>query len=213
MKNNLILLLLSVCFSSSILQAQELSQTYLYDEFKDGLVLFKDGRRSSAMLNYNTTVEEMLYKNGEQIWAIANPLEIAAIDIQGDMFVYVNKHIFYQVVKVGVGEVYVEWKTTYFSQGKGAGYGGYSATAAITNYSTFQEGAAVTKLTPNEKFSYKPDNRYWIKNAQGKYVNVTTIKMLQKNFPAKNVKAFCEENNLVHTKHADMLKILEYCFR
>src|SRR5574344_356354 len=129
MKNNLILLLLSVCFSSSILQAQELSQTYLYDEFKDGLVLFKDGRRSSAMLNYNTTVEEMLYKNGEQIWAIANPLEIAAIDIQGDMFVYVNKHIFYQVVKVGVGEVYVEWKTTYFSQGKGAGYGGYSATA------------------------------------------------------------------------------------
>lgn len=115
MKNNLILLLLSVCFSS-ILQAQELSQSYLYDEFKDGLVLFKDGRRSSAMLNYNTTVEEMLYKNGEQIWAIANPLEIAAIDIQGDMFVYVNKHIFYQVVKVGVGEVYVEWKTTYFSQ-------------------------------------------------------------------------------------------------
>lgn len=86
MKNNLILLLLSVCFSSSILQAQELSQSYLYDEFKDGLVLFKDGRRSSAMLNYNTTVEEMLYKNGEQIWAIANPLEIAAIDIQGDMF-------------------------------------------------------------------------------------------------------------------------------
>ena len=83
----------------------------------------------------------------------------------------------------------------------------------ITNYSTFQEGAAVTKLTPNEKFSYKPDNRYWIKNAKGKYVNVTTIKMLQKNFPAKNVKAFCEENNLVHTKHADMLKILEYCFR
>ena len=65
MKNNLILLLLSVCFSSSILQAQELSQSYLYDEFKDGLVLFKDGRRSSAMLNYNTTVEEMLYKNGE----------------------------------------------------------------------------------------------------------------------------------------------------
>ena len=90
MKNNLILLLISVCFSSSILQAQELSQTYLYDEFKDGLVLFKDGRRSSAMLNYNTTVEEMLYKNGEQIWAIANPLEIAAIDIQGDMFVYIK---------------------------------------------------------------------------------------------------------------------------
>jgi hypothetical protein len=50
MKNNLILLLLSVCFSSSILQAQELSQSYLYDEFKDGLVLFKDGRRFTRFL-------------------------------------------------------------------------------------------------------------------------------------------------------------------
>lgn len=198
---------------SWILLAQDSLDVMLYPDFRQGIVHFKDGRQVSTLLNYNTEVEEMLYKNGESIWAIANPQEIVMIDIQGEKFVYFKRKVFYQIVNVGQGTLYIEWKSTTVSHGKAAGYGGYSSTAAITSYSSIREGGTITKLAPNEKFSIKPDNRYWIKNKKGKYTNVTTLSLIQKNFPKKEIKAFCTQHNLDYTKLSDMMQIMTYCFQ
>ena len=206
------LVLLLIMFTALGTQAQERLQGLLYPDFQEGIVSFKDGRRVSALLNYSVDVEEMIYKEGDQILAIANPGDVIVVNIKEDTFVHGPKNIFYQVVPAGKGVIYVQWKSSIISQGKAAGYGGYSSTAAITNYSTIEQAGSVKKLKADEKLLIKPNNLYWIKNVKGRYVNVTTNKMMQKNFPSKNINAFCDQHNLDHTKHADMLKLMAYCF-
>lgn len=204
-----LLLLLITCLG---IQAQSVPETMLYPDFKQGTVYFKDGRSVSALLNYNPQVEEMLYKDGNVVLAIANFDEIATIDIQGDKFVHFKGKIFYQMIEAGKGIFYLQWKSNVYSQGKAAGYGGYSSTTSITNYTTIQEGGTTTKLASNEKFGVKQSNHYWIRNGKGKYVNISTLSLLQKNFPGKDVKAYCQAHNLNFGKPADMVEIMTYCF-
>ena len=205
-------MLLFLC-SGWLLFAHDVNQAMLYPDYQQGFVYFKDGRRSSVLLNYNTEVEEMLYKKDSIAWAIANPEEIAVIDIQGDKFVYFKRKVFYQLVETGLGTLYIEWKSVVVSQGKASGYGGYSSTAAISSYSSIREGGTITKLSPNEKFTIQPGNRYWIKNKKGKYMNVTTLSLIQKNFPDKDIKTYCQKNKLDCMKPSDMKRIMAYCFQ
>ncbi len=58
----------------------------IFPDFKQGTVLFKDGTRSVALLNYDTFEEQMIFKNGDEVLALASPELISSIEIEGRFF-------------------------------------------------------------------------------------------------------------------------------
>ena len=89
------------CFAQKIIRAKNVNlndpesvkldipqgAVYIFDEFTDGTVYFKNGTTSSAKLNYNTLFEEMQFiTDKDEILTVANPDDINLVKIGDDFF-------------------------------------------------------------------------------------------------------------------------------
>ena len=65
-------------FAQADKNVRQLTQ-YLFPEFTEGSVLQKSGTVTKTMLNYNTLTQEMVFKQGEQYLAFADPSSIDTV--------------------------------------------------------------------------------------------------------------------------------------
>ncbi|MGE4514751.1 MAG: hypothetical protein AB7E26_13205, partial [Chryseobacterium sp.] len=69
----LIILLHLINITTLTILSQTESTHYLQPDFADGTVIMKNGTKNQALLNYNMVTEEMVFYQGEQILALADP--------------------------------------------------------------------------------------------------------------------------------------------
>ena len=208
--------LFALFYFNSAFAQEELGNGMLFPQFENGTVVFKNGVRSAASLNYNIIQQEMLFKSSDStIMAIANPSEIIVIIIEERRFFPVTSGgIFYEEIPAGKGSFFIQRKAIMLSQGKAAGYGGYSATSSITSYGTLYSGSGnVINLNPDEKFKLKNNNFYYLKSGKN-YKKFSSAKTLGKLFKGQEskIEKFANEQSINFSSIDDVTMIVEYGF-
>lgn len=203
-----------LCFNSLFAQ-EELGNGMLFPQFEKGIVVFKNGTRSAASLNYNMVQQEMLFlETDSTIMAIANPSSIAVVIIGERRFMHGSSsdNYYYEEIQAGTGSFFIQRKASVISEGKAAGYGGYSQTSSITSFDSYQaNGSVYQKLKPDEKFKLKIDTFYFLKSGNGfkKFFSAKTLGKLFNNHSAE-IEAYAKEQSVDFSKTDDITRIVEY---
>jgi len=202
-----------VCFNSLYAQ-EELGNGMLFPQFEKGIVTFKNGTQSSALLNYNMMQQEMVFQNTDStILAIANPSEVLVVVIGERRFLSgSSKGDFYEEIQAGKGSFFIQRKAEMISAGKAAGYGGYSQTSSITSYGSYHTNdGTYTQLKTDEKFKLKIDVGYYLRfdNSFKKFFSAKTLGKLFKDHEAE-IEEFAKEQSTDFSKADDISRIVEY---
>ncbi len=215
MKNKYLLLSLffSLFFVSLELQAQE-DNVYIFDEFKNGKAVYKNGAVVYAKLNYDPLNQRMLFlsPSDNTLLEIVNPSDISYINIEGRMFEQIKGNLFYERINYNNFIFYIQWRYKAVSEGKPSGYGTTSTTSAITSVSVINKEGRTIPLNVSEKFNYKPDNFYYIKinNTQKRFSSPDSLAKLFK-VHKEEIKKYIKENKLDFDNPEDIKSAVEYC--
>ncbi|HOT65045.1 MAG TPA: hypothetical protein PLV98_06430, partial [Dysgonamonadaceae bacterium] len=106
-------------------------------EFVSGTILMKDGTKNQAFLNFNAATEEMVFKQNDQVLALADVTlnQIDTIFIEDRKFVVHEKKIMEVLRQSSSYTLFAQYKCRVIPPGKPAGYGGTSQTSASDSYS------------------------------------------------------------------------------
>ena len=215
MKNKYLILSLffSLFFVSLELQAQE-DNVYIFDEFKNGKAVYKNGAVVYAKLNYDPLNQRMLFlsPSDNALLEIVNPSDISYINIEGRMFEQIKGNLFYERINYNNFIFYIQWRYKAVSEGKPSGYGMTSTTSAITSVSVINKEGRTIPLNVSEKFNYKPDNFYYIKinNTQKRFSSPDSLAKLFK-VHKEEIKKYIKENKLDFDNPEDIKSAVEYC--
>jgi len=206
-----------LAWSNSLFAQEEANSGMIFPKFEKGTVVFKNGVRSAALLNYNMMQEEMLFLDADSsILALANPSEVVVVIIGERRFVPTSSNsVFYEELQTGKGSFFVQRKARKLSEGKASAYGGYSQTSSIDSYSSYQSSSSgqVVKLTPNEKFRTKNECFFYLKpgNSYKKFFSAKTLGKLFKGHEME-IEKFAKEQSVDFSKIEDVTRIVGFAF-
>ncbi len=185
---------------------------YIFPDFRDGSVYYKDGKIINCKLNYNFLLDEILFINekGEQM-AIADPLDLSYVLISNRKFIPTPKG-YYEIIESGDVSLVYKWVCR-IRPAKTKGALGLSTDAP----SIYQEN----------RFSF--DNREWKMDVdkealasvevipylkiKSKFVSIIGAQSYYKTFHGKDseIKSYLEQNPVDFKKEADLRRMTRYC--
>ncbi|MDR2065359.1 MAG: hypothetical protein LBP85_06600 [Prevotellaceae bacterium] len=186
---------------------------YIFPDFTEGKVFFKNGTTTSAKLNYNTLTEEMQFVDDkENIMAISNPQDID--------YVIINKKVFYYVSEKSFGELLanndaaklcVKRRTEYTETKSQGAYGQSNATSAITNINATYDFKR-SQLSVLRDLTFKIIDEFLLER-NGKFTKITGIRSFFKIFPQykDEITKFVESNKINFKNEKDLIKLTNYC--
>jgi len=146
MKINFILLAAVAVSAILMLETTEISAQnsgsstlphFLFPEFREGVVIMKDDKPFSTMLNYNLLEERMVTElNGTYRYS-KNPALIDSVLI-GDRVLMPVDDKFYEVISHGRFTFLVQHRATLIEKGNDGGYGVKSQSTGPTQYKRFE---------------------------------------------------------------------------
>lgn len=205
-------------FGLSIFSVDAIVQTaakrMFFSDFTNGSVLFKDGTKTAAMLNYDTFEEQMIFKNGNEIMALASPELISSIKINDHVFEWLEGDIFLEKIDNPSVLIYKRNRNQLMSKGKGTAFGGVSNTSSVQPVNNLPRGydKQGTELSVNEDFELMPDNVYYTKGKTG-FRSLASSKQFCKAFGGdkKDVTKYIQTNKMNLQNVDDVLQVIEYC--
>jgi hypothetical protein len=183
----------------------------LFPEFSRGVVIMKSGKTNSAMLNYNTVEEEMLFEQNAQFYVVAKLGDIDTIILNNRKFVPVEK-AFYEVIVNGNISIYIQNKNRFAPVGTKSAYGLTSQVNGPTSVNTVRGGGQVRTLEIPDNVEISEATVYWVK-VNGVMSKFTNERQFAKIFPGKEdkIKDFFKKSK-VDIKTAEGLKLLgQFC--
>jgi len=201
---------------TSLYSQEEVGNGLLFPQFENGIVVFKNGTRSAASLNYSMLQQKMLFSDNGNVMEFADPTTILLITIGEQRFFPIGTNgVFYEEIIAGNAAFFIQHKANMISQGKEAGYGGYSQTSATTSFSSIEGAGGVgrVELVAKEKFKLKVDRIYYIRSGNNykRFVNAKSLGKLFKGQSAK-IESFAKEQSINFLKIDDVAKIIAYSF-
>lgn len=215
-------ILIIVCFSISLsAQNNEIVNTkftnssqFLFNEFIEGDIYFKDGNTSSADLNYNVFFQEILFMKNEQSLVLNMLNDINSIKFDSFEFVVLNGGIFEQIIISNNYKVIKSRKIDYGSASntKGA-YGASTETSATEDWKYMVEKVSGVTYYPNvqneDDKEFKLVTRYYI--IKDEELHTLTKKKLFKLFPEKGepIKSYIKDNKLSLSVDKDIIELFD----
>ncbi|MBK7132926.1 MAG: hypothetical protein IPH69_08960 [Bacteroidales bacterium] len=199
-----------VCLYAQPDSSNVLSQ-FLFKDFSKGIVQFKNGTVTSALMNYNTISGKMVFEKSGKYLDLINTETIDTVYLQNRKFVPFEE-LFLEVVTGSPIRFFIQHKGDLMSPGKQAAYGGTSQTTSSTSYSTvftdskayninLPEGYRVDKSTVNWVFVY---------GKMEKFLNEKQFLRIFKSREAE-LKKYIRENRINFKNRSDLLKLLYFC--
>ena len=214
-----ILIFVVVCVMQ--MDAQNPGDSRLFMQFQRGTIKYRNNTQQEAILNYNTIEQEFLFlSNDNTIMAIGEPQNVDMIIIGHRSFVPAQKDMFYEMLKAGDTNFFVQWKSKFISQGKRSAYGGYSGASAISNVTLSQGGSVGTgsvglhgRLISDEKFKANTDCIYYV-IVGDRYRSFNSLKGLVKIFKQYKyqIKEFSGQHSIDFDNPDDVSKLLGYIY-
>lgn len=206
---------LFIAFATSLVSLGQLTDEtrMVFPDFKQGNVLFKDGTKSVALLNYDTFEEQMIFQNGNKILALASPELISSIEIEGRMFEWLEGDVFLEKLKPE-SVLYKRNRNQLMSKGKGTAFGGVSNTSSVQPVNNLPRGfdKQASELSVDEDFDLLPDHIFYIKEESG-FTSLTTPKQLCRVFDIdkKAITKFIKSEMIDLQNIDDLMKVIAYC--
>ncbi len=177
------LLISNLVFSQQKKDNAKGSTPYLFPQFTEGTIVFKDGSTHTGMLNYNSAVDEMQFIGpNEQILSFAEPEKVATVTIANRRFMN-HQNRFVEILVAGPISLFLRIHQKRFAEKIGA-YGGASGTTSIDSYSSYKgNDGRYTDLSPNEAVTYKAEYLFYLLRGD-KMKMVLTKSELLKYFPS-----------------------------
>lgn len=214
MKKKYFLLLLSSLFLIITLNAQEGNKNeYVFEEFKDGRLVFKKGDAVLAKFNYDALDERMMFLSDDgTILELANPTEVSFVNIDGHIFEHIKGKIFYERINYDDLTFYIQWNYKAESKGKSSGYGTTSKTSSISNISTMSKEGKNFQLDVAENYSFKSNNSYYIKikKDQKRFYSTDSLAKIFKGHEDE-IKNYIKDNSIDFDNIDNVKAVVEYC--
>ncbi len=227
-----IIAILTFLFSGSLLQAQQQTidvksgddltevtpkeMQYIFDDFTNGTVSFKDGTSGSGKLNYNTLLEEMQFieQGTNNILALANLENIVSVTIAGRQFIpnRVRREFVEVLISENVG-LAIKYKGSAISLGKEGAYGSIGTTSAMTSYSSVTSDQSTTNLSVKEKVAVKLSSTCYLVKG-GKFTTIKGAKTFLAAYPkdkAESISKYIHDNNVNFKSKESLIRLTEYC--
>jgi hypothetical protein len=156
------LLISNLTFSQQKKDNTNVSTPFLFSQFTEGTILFKDGSSNRGLLNYNTTIDEMQFIGpNEEVLSFAEPQKVSTVTIANRRFMNYQNH-FVEILVEGSTSLFVRVHQNRYAEKIGA-YGGASGTSSIDSYSSFKgNDGRYTELSPNEAVTYKSEYVFYL---------------------------------------------------
>ncbi|MCF2443545.1 hypothetical protein L0657_06210 [Dyadobacter sp. CY345] len=188
---------------------------YLYDEFYEGKVHFRNGTISIASLNYSLFHGEIQFITPQKDTLLLRDNDyVKKISINSDIFYFDRSHGHVQAIrdfeKVKLGK---QQRLLVMGHEKYAGYSEYSETSAISSYSHFSNSnGEMQKLETNDKLLLRKKSIYYLIDQNLRFSSANRVNFI-KIFPGHRTKisSFIKDNNTDFLKENDIVKLLEYC--
>lgn len=210
---------LTILLWVSAAYAQQFKRVYLFDDFVQAKIVFKNHSTTNVALNYDASNKTMLFKQGEDIMEITNTVTVDTIFVAGHKFVPAAKG-FHEVVRVSNGEVLIDWLL------KDVNIGSKGALGSVTqgsvhnlqmsdfgNYDAmYYTPYGQQKIGATDVYRRSNDNTYYIM-AAGKLSKVKSEKHLQKLFPShkEEISSFAKEHKTNMKEASSALAIIDFC--
>ncbi len=199
--------------------AQQFKRIFLFDDFTEARIKFRNGSQTVVSLNYDASNKTMLFRQGEELMEVTNTSTVDTVFVGDRRFIPAEKG-FYEVIFLNNGTVFVDWLL------KDVNVGSKGALGAVTQGSVYNlqmsnfglNGTEMytpykqQKLGSTDVYRRKSDNTYYI-NKENRLVKLKTLKQVVKAFPAfkDDINTFAKENDTDMKETHDVLMLLDYC--
>jgi hypothetical protein len=190
---------------------------FLFPSFKEGIVIMKDGKKISSLLNYNMAEEKMVSELDGIYRYSKDPRFIETIFLENRVFVPVES-AFYEVLSTGAATFFLQHKCYIAPKGTDVGFGATSQSQGptkmtrveITNV-VYQYGD-VAYLTLPPDINITPASAFWVRK-NDKLEKFSTQKQFLKIFPEQEseLKAYIKKENIKIKSREDVIKLGDYC--
>ena len=199
---------------NSLFAQEESGNGLLFQKFEKGVVVFKTGEQSSALLNYDMIQQQMLFLGDDStVMAITNFLEISVTLIGERRFLPISTQgVFYEEIPAGKNSFFVQRKAFIVSAGKAAPYGGYSQTQSSTSFGSWSDKVRSSENPiPNEKLRLDIKCIYYLKISDNykKFLSAKTLGKLFKGHESE-IETYSKEQSIDFSKTDDVARIVEY---
>ncbi|WP_221392406.1 hypothetical protein [Dyadobacter sp. NIV53] len=199
---------------TDISQAIPFGERYKYELFRNGKVYFRNGKISTAKLNYSLFHGEIQFINLQNdTLMLADNDFIDRIEIGNDLFYYVRKngHIW---LKNNFGEIKLAEKQRLMIMGKEkySAYDQYSATSSISSYSSFNNGNGVALgLKGNDKAVLRKKSIYYLIDKNQRFYLANKASLF-KIYPEKKriLNGYLKENDIDFNNEQDLINLLQF---
>lgn len=207
--------LLTVCFLLAACTAWCQADTsvpqyhYILEHFQKGRVLQRSGEVHELELNYNSLTSEMIFINGGQYLAIAEPETVDSVFIGNRVFIPGFKK-FYEVLTRTPFPLLEEYTCTLKEPGNNLGYGINSTTTSATPMKTMIQGGQAYGLTLPDGYTTVASHSFWIR-VKGAMKPANSERHLNIIFPEKRafISKWVKDHNTNFSESADMIALVE----
>ena len=210
MRHCICLLIMAISFP--VFAQEEMISGFLFPDYTDGTVIYKNGNKVHSQFNYNTLHEQMCFLGPDNtIMAIGNASEISVIIIGDRRFYPASKDAFYEGIPVGENTFYIQWKSVSKARAKDIGLG-YSTSTATTNVGYFSPQAK--HLESTELFEGIDKRHFYLRDKNNTFKKFTSAKTLGKLFKGHGAKIenFAKKESSNFNKLEDVYRIVEYAY-
>jgi hypothetical protein len=183
---------------------------YLYPNFAKSMVKLRTGERLTAILNYNTVTEKMIFYQNGSLMTLTKPETIDTVFLHNSKFVF-YENVFYEVLLSAPVSLFIQHKSDLVSPGKPAAYGTPSETAGSTSISKLYNDKAYNLKLP-ESYKVTPVPAYWIRN-NNVMQKFSSERQFIKLFPTKvdDIKKYIDKAKINIKNQDDLIKLVTYC--
>ena len=184
---------------------------YRFPTFSEGVVVFKNGGKTSGRFNYHLLNEEVQFisANGDTL-ALSDPLAIQYITIDSSLFYYSEGYL--EVVESNESLKLAKKLRLNTNWEKIGAYGQASPSGSIRTANRIMLGNTGSNLRLNEDLVIeKKTTYYWLDkyNTVLKATKANLLKLLPSD-KERNIEEYVKNNKIDFKKEADLKKLLKY---
>jgi hypothetical protein len=195
-----------------IAQTYSMPQNFQYflPNFTQSYVKMKTGEIHSAVMNYNTITEKMVFEQNGKLM----DLTIDNVDtvFLGTMKFVLFEKAFYEVLVNAPVSLFIQHKSELLTPGKPSAYGGTSQVSSSSYASGVELSSGYYNLKLPLDYVVKPQPVNWIRknNTMFKFLNE---RQFLKIFPeeSERIKGFIKQNKIKLDNDQDLIKLANYC--
>lgn len=206
-----LLLTSNLAFSQHTKDTVSGSSPFLFPQFMDGTIVFKDGSSNRGLFNYETSLDELQFIGpNKEILSLAHPEKVMMVTIANRRFIN-NKNLFIEILAEGRASLCLRVHQKRIAEKIGA-YGGASGTSSIDSYSSYKSAdGRYLNLSPNEEVSYRKEYFFYLLQADKMKLIVNRNDLL-KYFSSKKelLKQEMEKQNFKFNDIESMKKMISW---